>query len=113
VIGAVVTVVTSFVPVSPVLGGAVAGYLGRSDGSNGVRVGAFSGLVTAVPVIVLFAFLVGGAAVVGAEIGVGLGATAVALVLLFALVVTVVTVVGLSALGGYLGVKLADREGPA
>ena len=109
VIGAVVTVVTSFVPFSPVLGGAVAGYLGRGDGSNGLRVGAYSGLVTAVPVIVIFAFLIGGAAVVGAEVGVGLGAVAVALVLLFALVVTVLTVVGLSALGGYLGVELGDR----
>ncbi|RXK49552.1 hypothetical protein EAF64_10075 [Halorientalis pallida] len=110
VIGAVVTVVTSFVPFSPVLGGAVAGYLGRADGSTGVRVGAYSGLVTAIPVIVLFAFLIGGAAVVGAEIGVGLGAVAIALVLMFALLVTVLTVVGLSALGGYLGVELSERS---
>ncbi|SDE76888.1 DUF5518 domain-containing protein [Halorientalis regularis] len=110
VIGAVVTVVSSFVPFSPVLGGAVAGYLGRGDGSNGVRVGAYSGLVTSIPATVLFAFLIGGAAVVGAEIGVGLGAVAIALVLVFALVVTVLTVVGLSALGGYLGVELAERS---
>ncbi|WP_299270269.1 DUF5518 domain-containing protein [Halorientalis sp.] len=37
VIGAVATVVASFVPFSPVLGGAVAGYIGRSDGSSGIR----------------------------------------------------------------------------
>ncbi|SEO10786.1 hypothetical protein SAMN05216388_100874 [Halorientalis persicus] len=110
VIGAVVTVVTSFVPISPVLGGAVAGYLGRGDGRNGVRVGAYSGLVTSIPVIVLFAFLIGGAAVVGVEIGVGLGAAAVALILLVALAVTVLTVVGLSALGGYLGVEFSERS---
>ncbi|WP_299270267.1 hypothetical protein [Halorientalis sp.] len=53
--------------------------------------------------VVLFGFL----------IGVGRGAVAVALVLLFALVVTVVAVVGLSSLGGYLGVELADRDGAA
>jgi hypothetical protein len=45
-IGAVVTVVLPFVPFSPLLGGAVAGYLQERDG---FRVGAPSGAIAAVP----------------------------------------------------------------
>jgi|APHM01.1.fsa_nt_gi hypothetical protein len=54
-IGAAVTVVTSFTGVSPVIGGAVAGYLNRVDGAT---VGALSGALAAVP-LVLLVFLFG------------------------------------------------------
>ncbi|MFC4358883.1 DUF5518 domain-containing protein [Halobium salinum] len=108
-IGAVVTVVLSFVPFSPVLGGAVAGYLQKRDGA---RVGAVSGAMAAVPalfVTVLGLLLFAGLAVVpgddllGAQIG---------FVLLALLVAGVVLayVVGLSAVGGIVGVALAERS---
>jgi hypothetical protein len=109
VVGAVVTVLTAFVPLSPVLGGAAAGYLRTGDRSTGVRVGALSGGVAALPVVVLFAFLVGGFAVVASELALGAVTGVVALALVFSLFVAVLYTVGLSALGGYFGAGLASR----
>lgn len=113
VVGAVVTVLTSFVPLSPVLGGAAAGYLRKADRSTGARVGAFAGLLAAVPVVVLFAFLVGGFAVVASELALGAVTAIVALALVFALFVAVLYTVGLSALGGYLGAGLTNSVADA
>lgn len=110
VAGAVVTVLTSFVPLSPVLGGAAAAYLRKGDRETGLRVGALTGLVAAVPVVVLFAFLVGGFAVVASELALGAVTGVVTLALVFSLFVAVLYTVGLSALGGYLGSGLV---GPA
>lgn len=47
-IGAVVTVILSFTVVSPIVGGAVAGYLEKTDG---VRVGAISGGIAVLPLL--------------------------------------------------------------
>lgn len=100
-IGAVVSVVTAFLPLSPILGGAVAGYLNRRDG---VRVGAISGAMAAVPFVAivflgasLFVFVPSGAAV------------NLLFVLLLVLLVSVLYTVALSAIGGYVGVYLADE----
>ena len=49
-IGAVVSLVTFFLPFSPVIGGGVAGYLHGSDRTEGAKVGGLSGLLAAVPV---------------------------------------------------------------
>lgn len=48
-VGAVVSVVLFLVPLSPALGGAVAGYLGRGDAVEGATVGSLSGAIAAVP----------------------------------------------------------------
>lgn len=109
IIGAVVTVVTSFVPLSPILGGVVSGYLGGGDGADGTRVGAYAGLVAAVPLVLLALFLLGGFAIVATELGLGGVAVFVALALVSASLVSVAYLVGLSALGGYIGVSLAAR----
>jgi hypothetical protein len=105
-IGAVVTVVFSFIPFSPVLGGGVAAYLSDAETSDGVRIGALSGLIAVVPLVVLgvlvFAifgiFTIGGPG--GGGMAVGLGGL---FVVLLVGVVAVAYTVGLSALGGYLG----------
>jgi len=101
-IGGIASIVLSFVPFSPVLGGAVAGYLEGGDPGDGVRVGLYAGLVAVVPLAVfmflLFAVFAGFA--VGLESG-GLGVFA--FFLLFAIVATLAYTVGLSALGGWLG----------
>lgn len=101
-VGAVVSVVLTFLLLSPVLGGAVAGYLNRR---NGVRVGAVSGLFAAVPVVVVA--LVLGSFSFGLRSGGVVGFTNVFLVFLFAF--GVVYTVGLSAFGGFIGVYLADE----
>ena len=99
-IGAVVTVILSFTVVSPIVGGAVAGYLEKTDG---VRVGAISGVIAVLPLL-LFGVLFLGLFTTGSmSVVFGL------LVVLFVLVFGVIWTVGLSALGGYLGVYLRDE----
>jgi hypothetical protein len=111
-IGAVVTVVFSFIPFSPVLGGGVAAYLSDADTSDGVRLGAISGLIASIPLL-LFGFLafaifglftVGGPGMDGMAVGLG-----GLFVLLLVGVVGLAYTVGLSALGGYLGAYLVGE----
>ena len=103
-VGAVVAVVLSFVPLSPVLGGLAAGYL---HGEDGGRVGGASGLLAAVPTLtVLFPF----AAVFLFD---GVDAGELLVVAGGALVVWFAVSAGLGAAGGYLGVVLAGEYGPA
>lgn len=102
-LGAVVTVILSFLMLSPLLGGLLAGYLEGGDRDDGLRVGAISGVIAIVPLVgllllfggVLAVFLVGG---LPARVG-AVGAVFV----LFGLAVISAFTVGLSALGGWLG----------
>lgn len=108
IVGAVVTVVTSFVPLSPILGGVVAGYLQRNDRRTGATAGALSGLAVTLPMTVLFGFLVVGLATVSLDIALLAG-----VVMLIALLVTGIFTVALSALGGYLGVVVGEYRSAA
>lgn len=105
IIGAVAGIVLSFIPLSTVLGGAVAGYLEGGDTDAGLRVGALTGIIMLFPfalfglLFVMF-FLGGGTG--GAPIAFGLFAV---IILLFGAVYTV----GLSTVGGYLGVYLKHK----
>ena len=110
-IGAAVTVVFTVLPFSPVLGGAVAGYLEGGDYREGATVGALSGVLAAIPMAlfatVLLAFFTIVPAAAG-EMGVGLFFGVMFLMVgLFFLLYTV----GLSALGGVLGIAFADEFG--
>lgn len=49
-IGAVIGVVFFFIPFSPILGGAIAGYLEGGTTNDGMRVGAFAGLIMLIPI---------------------------------------------------------------
>lgn len=106
-VGAVVTVVLSFVPLAPVLGGAAAGFLEQRDGG---RVGFISGLFATLPVLAVVAL----AALLLGFLGFGNALNAVALLVLVALFVAVYTV-ALSTVGGvvgvYLGEEYREREG--
>jgi len=111
-IGAVVTVVFSFVPFSPVLGGATAAYLAEADATDGTRIGAFAGAIATVPLVLLglFVFFVVSVFSVGvAGDGVAFGLVGVFLLLLVGGGVTLLYTVGLSALGGYLGSYLVGE----
>lgn len=110
IIGAVVTVVTSFVPISPVIGGAVAGYLQKGSRREGLKVGVLSGLLASLPILFILSLVFGGlslAAFAGGEIG---GSVLFGMILLVSIGFVILVVVGLSALGGYVGVALAERE---
>lgn len=105
-VGAVVTVVgMAFLPFSPLLGGAVAGYLEGGDRRDGLSAGLVSGLISLVPGIAI-AFLV--LAFLGVVTLGGAGEAAVFGVFWVGLVVLVLLfeglyTVGLSVAGGWLG----------
>ncbi len=106
VLGAVTTLVlTPLVPFAPVLGGLVAGYLEGGDRDAGLRVGAVSGAVALLPLVLVavfaanvFLFFVGVSMGPGRMLG-GLGVLALAV----GVVIVAVYTVGLSTLGGWLG----------
>jgi hypothetical protein len=107
VLGAVVSIVFSFVPLSQILGGGVASYLDRTE-SGRVVLGAVSGALTVVPGLLMLPFawlaisngsIVVGDTTVGAEGVVLLGGG----LLIGALIGAV-----LGAIGGYAGGHLAD-----
>lgn len=111
IIGGVASIVLSFIPFSPVLGGAIAGYLQGGSRNDGLRVGAYSGVVAAIPLALFFVFAVvvfgvfgifaagpggGGSGAVG-------GTVLLLFVVVFGLIVAAVYTVGLGAIGGWLG----------
>ena len=110
-VGGIASIVLSFVPLSPVLGGAIAGYLQGGTRNDGLRVGAYSGVVAAIPLALFFVFALALFGVVGIFTagpgGGGAGAAGgIALFLfafVFALVVSAIYTVGLGAIGGWLG----------
>lgn len=104
-VGGIAAVVLSFVPFSPVLGGAVAGYLQGGSRNDGVRVGAYAGVVAGIPLVlggILF-LLVSGFALAGAGPRAGGGFVLFLVLALVGVVVGALYTVGLSAVGGWLG----------
>ena len=103
VIGGVASIVLSFIPFSPVLGGALAGYLQGGDRSTGLRIGVYAGVVAAIPLaLVLIAVIAIFGFVLAIPPGGGEGA-AILVVFLVVLVFVALYTVGLSALGGWIG----------
>lgn len=104
VIGAVASIVLSFVPLSPVLGGAVAGYLEGGTSSDGLRVGAISGVLGLLVGAVFFGLFVlfFGVFYFGSGAPGAFGVIGV-LFFLVAAVISALYTVGLSAVGGWLG----------
>lgn len=104
-IGAIAGVVLSFIPLSTVLGGAIAGYLEGGDGGGGVRVGAIAGAIMLIP----FVFI--GLLFVSFFVGFGPGGapTVFGVVMFLFLLLGAVYTVGLSAVGGYLGIYVRNE----
>ena len=109
-LGAVITVVTSMIPFSPLIGGGVAGYLHDSGTGRGMRVGAVSGAIASLPLAAIFLFMFTimsfGTISTGEVAGPLFVVILVGAVLLFA----ALYMVGLSALGGYLGAAYAESK---
>lgn len=114
VLGGAVTFVTgNFVPLAPVLGGAVAGYLQGGTRREGLRVGAYSGLIAFVPLVFVAIAISSVFGIVGIGFGLGVfgsgapglgaaGFLGILFVLIF-LVMAFVYFVGGGAIGGWLG----------
>ncbi|ELY87999.1 DUF5518 domain-containing protein [Natrialba taiwanensis] len=110
-IGAVAAMTLLFVPVSTVLGGAIAGFLEGPDTRDGAIAGALAGAITFVPFAGIVLFVLG---FIGLGIGAAVPAEGFAIVFFaFAMISMVVLLytVGFSLLGGMLGSYLA-REYP-
>lgn len=97
-IGAVATVGLSFTAVSPVIGGAIAAYL---EGDDGLRVGAISGVIALLPAVLVV--------LLGFVFFVGAGAAGGAVFVFLGVVLVGAWVVGLSVLGGYVGIYLREE----
>lgn len=108
VVGAVVGILLSWVPLSPLLGGAVAGYLEGGDPTDGATVGGIAGALMLVPLAFAGAALL---FFLGIGFGLGHGGPTVAFgaLALAALFLGAAYTVGLGAVGGYLVVYLADE----
>lgn len=109
VIGAFVTAVLSFVPISPAFGGAIAGYLERTSSGRSVSVGALAGLLPALLTVAVTLFVLGGLVSGLLAVGEGSWAMFVGAVLVLAALFVAIVSAALGALGGYLGGRLADR----
>jgi hypothetical protein len=108
-LGAAVSIVAGFVPLSPILGGGVAGYLNRGRREDGLRVGAVSGAIAAIPIVLILALVFGGLSVVSVVDRATGGLLVFLFLLVFTVVVAMLVSAGLSALGGYLGVYIREE----
>lgn len=113
VLGAVTTVVLSFIPISPAFGGALAGYLERGESDRTVSVGTLAGLLPMLPVIAILLFVFGGLVTGLLAIEQAGNAIVVGTVLLLSVLLVATVGAGLGALGGYVGGRLADRRATA
>lgn len=110
VLGAVVSVFLSFLPFSPAVGGALAGYLERGESERLVSVGTLSGLLAALPFIGILLFAAAG--LVAGLLAIEQFEPMVFVGTLMFLTATVGTAIsaGLGALGGYVGGRIAESR---
>lgn len=99
VVGAIVSVALSVIPLSPVLGGATAGYLDSDPTASGLGTGTLAGVIGSLPFLIVTVF-----SGIGLFVGVP-SEFALAAVLLFAftILLNLLYFVALSTIGGYLG----------
>jgi hypothetical protein len=109
IIGAFATAVLSFIPISPALGGALAGYLERGSSGRSVSVGALAGLLPALLAVAVTLFVLGGLVAGLLAVEEGAWAIAVGAALVLAALFVAIVSAALGAVGGYVGGRLADR----
>jgi hypothetical protein len=102
VVGGIAGILLAFVPLSPILGGGIAGYLQGGPRDAGLKVGLWAGLVMLLPYVFIGFFLL---------MLLGFGGTPAAFGLFALIVIGMMALytVGLSALGGYLGTYLHEE----
>lgn len=109
-IGAIVTTLAGpIVPFAPIAGGAVAGYL---EGRDGAKVGGYSGLIALIPTVLfmMLIFTVFGGLLVGLGGLDGFLVGSLGIFIFFVLLIFgLIYVVGLSIVGGFLGVYLKEE----
>jgi len=109
-IGAVVTIVLSFTGFSALLGGGIAGYLQDEPPKRGARTGAVSGGIAVLPMLLVL--VLGFVLYLGQPTALGVGGGLNLIVILFVMFPLLFGwIIGLSAVGGYLGGYLRSESG--
>lgn len=107
-IGAVVTIALSFTGVSPLLGGGLAGYLQKVPPRRGAKTGAISGGIAVGPILLVLGLGFGLYLLQPSALGVP-GGMGLAVILLVMFPLLFAWIIGLSALGGYVGSYLSSN----
>lgn len=110
-IGAVAAIILSFVPLSTVLGGAIAAYLEGGTPRDGMKVGAVAGLMMVIP-LMLFGIFFGSFFFTGNMLPPMTGGrhrTPIGIMAIFLMAVGILYTVGFSIVGGYLGNYLENE----
>jgi hypothetical protein len=103
-IGAAVTVLLALTGFSALLGGGIAGYLQRVPPKRAVRTGAFSGVLASIPILLVLGLGVVLSVMQPSAFGVTGFVELLVVLVIFPLLIG--WIVGLSALGGFLGAAL-------
>lgn len=109
VVGAVFTAVVSFLPFAPAIGGALAGYVEEAESGRSGSVGALTGLLYTLPLLVVLAFVIGGFGAGFAAIGESGLALLTGGVFLFVFVIVAAISIAMGALGGYVAGRIRGR----
>lgn len=105
VVGAVVGTILGFIPFSPIVGGAAAGYLDPTQNTSGTGAGTLAGVFASLPLLIVAGF-----AGVGLFTGLPVEVAATATVILvIGVLISLLYLVVLSAIGGYLGGWIRGR----
>jgi len=104
-IGAVVTIVLSFTGFSALLGGGIAGYLQRVPPKRGAKTGAISGGIAVVPILLVLGLGFWLFLLQPSALGIS-GGLELAIILLIMFPLLFGWIIGLSAVGGYVGAYL-------
>ncbi len=108
-IGAVITIVFSFTGFSPLLGGGVAGYLHGGSRKRGAKVGAISGALAMIPAFLLMGFIATAFMAYATPNAMMPGGLELLIIFGMMLPIMFLWVIGLSAVGGYLGAYLSSK----
>jgi hypothetical protein len=111
-IGGVIAILLAFLPLSTMLGGAVAGYLQGGSTGDGAKAGAIAGLFAFVPValiLLVISFIVPVAVVSSMSPRVGVGGLAALFFLGFVFLLALAYTVGFGAAGGAIGAYLKEE----
>ena len=108
VIGAIVTIVLSFLPLSPVLGGSCSGYLQQGSQREGAKVGGLAGLLASIPLFL--SLLVIAPIFVFAPFGVPAMPFNPLGFAVFLFIMLLIYTVGLGIVGGVVGVYLGEAH---
>jgi hypothetical protein len=103
-LGAIVSIVASAIPFSPVLGGGLAGFLTEGEEWEATKTGALSGVVASVPLVLVGAFVTIGLLTTGNSV-----VSFIGFVILATIAVSILYFTALSAIGGWIGARVAER----